>query len=985
MDLKRKRIVKAALALLLALAALPLAALLAPEAQAGSPALDLTGNGAGYASVLYDSASGLPTSEANAIVQSKEGFLWIGSYGGLIRYDGTSFEAIDASAGVASVTSLLIDSKNRIWIGTNDSGAAFLEDDEFTFFTRGDGLRSSSVHSLAEDDEGNILIATTQGLAYVDTENVLRLIDDPQVNQEYVCELVPGPEGVVYGVTLSCAIFTVEHHRVTGYYRGEDMGVATVNTLYPDFENPGFVYIGTQESEVIYGDLRRDLSGKRTLYTTPQHYINSIRVHDGLLWICSDNGIGYFDQNYHYVELHDLPLTNSIDHMIVDFEGNLWFTSSRQGVMKIVENRFTDVLKRTELGTMVVNTTCRYRGELYIGTDSGLVVLDEKEQVKKKTPLTERLEGVRIRCIRADSAGQLWLCTYSDNALVRYNGESGEIECYDTSRGMASNRVRMCTELADGSLAVATNAGMNILRGGEVIAAYGSSRGISNLEILCIEQNDDGRIYLGSDGDGIYIVDGNRVSRLGLDDGLRSEVILRMKKDPTAGVIWIVTSNSIAYMKDDQITTVRNFPYTNNFDLYFDEHGRIWVLCSNGIYVVDREDMLDGGEIAYTHYDSASGLPCIATANSYSQLDEDGMLYIAGSTGVCSVNVNDETGVSGDVRLAVPYVNEDDKRVSVPESGTVRVGADCRRLTIYPYAFTYSLNDPHVSYWLEGFDDAPVTVTRKELGAVQYTNLDGGTYRFHLSAMDVLSGETGQSLTVTIVKEKAIYERFWFRALVIAAALALVIGVAVFFSRRKTRALERKNEANRTLIQEISSVFAKCIDMKDHYTNGHSTRVAKYASMLAKRLGKSDEEVDRIYNIALLHDVGKISVPDEILNKPGRLTDEEFVIMKGHSWQGHEILKDIAIAPGLADGAGYHHEKYNGTGYPRGLKGDEIPEVAQIIAVADTIDAMHSTRPYRRQMEMSKITAELQRVAGEQLNPEYVKLFLEMIDEGLIE
>ena len=188
-----------------------------------------------------------------------------------------------------------------------------------------------------------------------------------------------------------------------------------------------------------------------------------------------------------------------------------------------------------------------------------------------------------------------------------------------------------------------------------------------------------------------------------------------------------------------------------------------------------------------------------------------------------------------------------------------------------------------------------------------------------------------------------------------------------------------------TLIQDISSAFAKCVDMKDAYTNGHSTRVAHYTALLAARLGKSQEEVDKIYNIALLHDIGKISIPDNILNKPGKLTDEEYLVMKSHPSRGLNILQDVSIAPELALGAGYHHEKYDGTGYPSGKKGDEIPQVAQIIAVADTFDAMYSTRPYRKKMTIEAVAAELRRVAGKQLNPDYVELFLQLIQEGEVE
>ena len=123
----------------------------------------------------------------------------------------------------------------------------------------------------------------------------------------------------------------------------------------------------------------------------------------------------------------------------------------------------------------------------------------------------------------------------------------------------------------------------------------------------------------------------------------------------------------------------------------------------------------------------------------------------------------------------------------------------------------------------------------------------------------------------------------------------------------------------------------------------------------------------------------------EILNKPGKLTDEEFVIMKQHAMNGYEILKEVEISPELALGAGYHHEKMDGTGYPLGKAADESPEVAQMIAVADTFDAMHSTRPYRKKMKMEDIIAELKRVAGTQLNEEYVQVLLTLIEEGKID
>ena len=966
----------------LALIAAALALTLLLGISAAAVESDPTGRGTGFSAVLYDNSSGLPTSEANAIVQSAEGYIWIGSYSGLIRYDGNTFYRYDASSGVSSVVSLFADSRDRIWVGTNDSGVACLRDETFRFYDQSDGLRSLSVRSIAEDDGGNILIATTMGIAYIDAEDVLHTINDAMLNKQYVCELVNGPDGVVYGVTNSGDVFTVEQQRVTAYYSGEQLGFGTIYTVYPDPENPGYVYLGMQESELIYGDITSGMADARHMSTAPQNTVKCIRVIEGQVWISADNGVGYFDADGNYVEVHDLPMTNSIDHMIVDYEQNLWFSSSRQGVMKIVENRFTDVSERAKLDTMVVNTTCRCGDELWIGSDTGLVILDRDfEPVENE--MTELLQGARIRCIRRDSTGKLWLCTYSANGLVRYDPADGTWQTYTTENGLAADRARMMKELSDGTIAVATNAGMNLIRDGEVTAVYNGENGISNLEILCIEQLADGRILMGSDGDGIYVADGSKVSRLGVDDGLRSEVILRLKRDPAdEDLCWIITSNSISYLRGGEITTLHSFPYSNNFDIFFDEFDRAWIVSSNGVYVMNREDLLADTHAAYTLYDARSGLSRLATANSYSELEPDGTLYIACSTGVCSVNINDTRDRNAEVRLAVPYITADDTYIGLHGASEIHVPSDCKRLNIYANAFTYALYDPHLSYYLEGFDPEPIETTKQGLEYASYTNLPGGTYRFRLALLNTLTGKTDQELVVTIVKDKAFYEQVWFWIVAALGALALAVGVTLLLNHKRTQALVRKQQETKRLVNEMTRVFADCIDMKDAYTNGHSARVAKYTAMLAERLGKSKEELEDIYNIALLHDIGKISIPDSILNKPSKLTDEEFAVMKSHSSRGYDILQKIQIAPELALGAGYHHERVDGKGYPRGATGDEIPEVAQIIAVADTFDAMYSTRPYRKRMPLADVAAEIERCAGAQFNPRVVEVFMELVKEG---
>jgi energy-coupling factor transport system substrate-specific component len=193
-----------------------------------------------------------------------------------------------------------------------------------------------------------------------------------------------------------------------------------------------------------------------------------------------------------------------------------------------------------------------------------------------------------------------------------------------------------------------------------------------------------------------------------------------------------------------------------------------------------------------------------------------------------------------------------------------------------------------------------------------------------------------------------------------------------------------KQKKAKMLIQQVISAFAKIIDEKDKYTNGHSFRVAKYAALIARELGYDQEKVDEIQNIALLHDIGKIVVPDAILNKPDELTEEEFAQMKQHASNGYNILSEISAFPELSIGARYHHEKMDGTGYPLGLKGEEIPDIAKVIAVADTFDAMYSTRPYRKKLSIDCVAQELKRVAGLQLDENIVDVMVRLITDGKI-
>jgi putative two-component system response regulator len=192
----------------------------------------------------------------------------------------------------------------------------------------------------------------------------------------------------------------------------------------------------------------------------------------------------------------------------------------------------------------------------------------------------------------------------------------------------------------------------------------------------------------------------------------------------------------------------------------------------------------------------------------------------------------------------------------------------------------------------------------------------------------------------------------------------------------------RRKSVEKMSLQMIRAL-ANTIDAKDSYTNGHSTRVAKYSVMIAKKLGYEGKKLELLEYTALLHDIGKIGIPNEIINKPSRLTDEEYDIIKTHPGIGGKILEEITEIPDIAIGARYHHERFDGKGYPDKLSGEEIPEIARIIGVADAYDAMTSNRSYRDLLPQQVVRGEIEKGKNTQFDPAIADAMLSLIDEDI--
>lgn len=219
---------------------------------------------------------------------------------------------------------------------------------------------------------------------------------------------------------------------------------------------------------------------------------------------------------------------------------------------------------------------------------------------------------------------------------------------------------------------------------------------------------------------------------------------------------------------------------------------------------------------------------------------------------------------------------------------------------------------------------------------------------------------------------------------ILAGAIVLLV-LFLMYAFWKIRKLEQKELTYKAIVNQSLETFAHAIDAKDRDTNGHSIRVAEYSREIARRMGMKEEEQEQIYYMGMLHDIGKIGIPDSILKKPGSLTEEEMNIIRSHPSIGGKILEDFTAIQGISDGARYHHERYDGKGYNKGLKGEEIPLFARIICVADCYDTMSSKRVYKEHQDEEYILNEFEQCSGKQFDPGIVPYMVDMIKDKTVQ
>ncbi len=946
-----------------------------------------------YLQKVYTSEDGLLSGEANDIEQTKEGKLWIATYAGLYKYDGNKFKLFNDLPEVKSVICLHTDGEGRLWVGTNDNGIAILINEQVvSTIDESEGLLSNSIKDIISDSYGNYYIGTADGISVVTLNGGVKVTKNyEQIKNAY--HMTADHDGNVVVSTDRGDVYWLKNGEIVESYTD---AIQQANIRGVCFIEDGRLLMGTTANIIYEFELVDGLPQLKTMESLEGvDAINSFYVTDNGskdIFVCSDSGIAVLHDDYTFSKLKTEGFSSTVYNMQMDYQGNLWFCSSRNGLLKMSKSPVQELFPQTGADAAVVNTTEKWQDLLFCGTDNGLVIIHEADNTTVENEITEQFADTRIRCIKADSRGSLWIAT-AGMGICRIDADTQDgykLKWFTEADGTSGMRFRSILETEAGRIVVSGDYGITIISGDTVERVYTIDDGFINEKSLCMLEYKDA-LYVGSDGGGISIIkDGQVTGHIQKEDGLSSDVILRMVYEAQSDGMFIVTSNGLCYMNaQGQVSSLDQFPYSNNYDVICRD-GTCWVLGSAGIYVGKASDIIANTRTEYPIIDTKKGLRSSLTANAWLCRDGD-ELYLCSGTGAIKINMSNYDITAKSYRMLLDSVTVDGTEYKISRSEVLRLASDVGKITFEPEILNYSVYDPYVSYYLEGYDSGETECLLSEFGRITYTDLKSGSYVFHISILDGLDGGIMESASFSIQKDLEMYQNIWFKAYVMFIIGLVIVwitwGVTRMWSQKTILKQQYELEYAQKQIEmgnETILSIARTVDAKDASTSQHSFRVSEYSAAIGRRLGFSEEKCEGLRQMALLHDIGKIGIPDAILNKPERLTDEEFAIMKTHVIKGGEILKDFKMIENVQLGALYHHERYDGTGYCKGLKGEEIPIEARIIGIADAFDAMAANRVYRKQLDIDFVIGELKRCSGTQFDPRLVEIMLSLIDDGTI-
>lgn len=975
---------------------------------------------ASYMSNKTELSIDLEVSGAEAICQTEDGYVWIAQYSGLTRYDSREFVTykgfeFDGQEYTIINVRALAAKGNTLYIATSEFVFIYKDSHFEPLF-----MESGVITDILLDDRTDCLYISTQdhgGIIY----NVTTGTKTPMAGTEgkYVRDVALGMENGDYYWQTDEAVFDKNGNEILTNSRILET-YSHGSTLYMA-EDSGVIHRYDMENDKMLDDLSVPDQVNKMLFSEE----------DQILFVaCEKNGIYCVDfraEEPHIALAGNLVNKSQLVDLMIDYEGNLWLAShyiGDSGVSIITRNALSELLYDDpiwqslnappafdrnvyaveKVGDIlyIVAATKIYRYDLnkneILPDNSIMQAIDEYADSKTQEGRAQGDSNFTFTYAPRDVEvfrNKIYFGVYSIG-LVEYDPDTDKVVIYDQAY-IADHIGKL---VGDPDLEITDT--IRSMRSFDDYLVLGYTRGVMRFDgtsfsimnigtnVLYINKTKDGRILFDR-SQGLFVIDddfttvteiptekgitGNRLKFLVDGDNLYYTLNSRLFRMNTEDGDGVSEEIVIPYIKGSIVELAKIRCGVRGGEAEY----RYVIGSQTQLYITDslEGDRLDD----YVSYDATNGLqPIIANTSGYYD-EEEQKYYLQSTNGLFVYDFNLTRDVPPPVKIAMSSVDLDGVH---HYENDIHVDKDVYRVTFHLSILGFRPNNGYtVHYKLNGID-SDFSTHSDDFRSMDYTNLSGGSYTFQVYVTDEY-GQESNRIEIHLEKDKHYYEywRFWIILAFLTAAV--VVFIAALFVRYKTRqSLKRQLEYKKITFESIQAI-ARTIDAKDEYTNGHSIRVGYYSKIIAENLGMSPDEVENIYYIALLHDIGKIAIPDSILNKPGRLTDQEFAVMKSHTTRGAAILRGISTIPEIVEGAKSHHERYDGAGYPEGLSGDNIPFVARIICCADCFDAMASKRVYKESFSLDVIVGEFKRCAGTQFDPNIARLVVSLIENGKLQ
>lgn len=736
-----------------------------------------------YLTKIYDSDNGLDGTAANCIFSSESGLLWIGTYTGLYCYDGTDFQRIainGTNMPIKDIAESCNNEQTELWIGTNGDGLWYYTEGVFTELNLdSENKGAQTIDDVYVDSNGSIWVGTKGGLFRIDEdENSKQITKIKNLEDLEVSDIAEISSNKTVTVTKSKGIYEINGNTA------KEIDISDKNETYiprcVSKSKNGYYYVGTKGDYILKLSLEGEI-----VKVIPGNGLSSFNmiseIDEDSYWVCSDNGIGVLQGDN--LTNTSLTLKDSVEGVCTDYQGSYWFASSRTGVMQLYPNEFSNLSNYWNLHE-VVNTIQVDGDKTYVGTDNGMHCYVDSEAVSDS--LTEVCSDLRIREIYK-AKDMLCVATYGSGVIIK-SSDDKIIGINKENSNLTTDLIRSVWQRNDGSLLLATEEGVFVCEADKTTSDEALSYNVHYLtndgvltsyRILDVKEDENGTVYAATDGNGLFVIkDGEVVNNFTKTDGLYSDCVLKVVLSKEKQGVWLVMSEGINYLEtDNTLHRVIAVPTANTTDMVITDDCKAVLLAANGLFQVKESDLLKESNVQYKQATKKDGIPIDFTANSWSVLEDD-VLYICGTTGPTSVDLNEEHSKNYEVRIYIAGIYADNKEVVV-EDGEISIPADTHRFSIDVRPINYVYQNITLGYMLENMDQDETLIDGGSDKFISYTNISGGKYIYHFRVMNSETKENLIEISLSIKKEYNFFEEPGVKLILlflgITALIALVI------------------------------------------------------------------------------------------------------------------------------------------------------------------------------------------------------------------